>query len=226
MADDEILEFNFAGVQPATWGEFRALPRGEYQLQCVECTKYYTGESKGKADPSKPNLLFGFRVINHPDYENSEFLGFKGLSHSLLADSSKFLLNSLMCLIPEVDWDKNGIKIPLSQLMEKVKGATVNAVIDWEINNGTGDNANKRYVNNKIKALKKYDPTVPPPKATEGNPPIISNSNGASPIAQQAMAGVPADEVNSFLNDWPGGTPQPAAAVPAPSESNFFDEPF
>lgn len=220
---NEVLDFDFVGVEPATFGDFRALPKGEYQLQCVGCTKYYTGESKGNPDPNKPNLLFDFRVINHPEYDGSEFIGAgNGLSHSLLPASKGFLLNTLMALVPEKDWQQ-GIKMPLSELISLVKGRPVNGVIDWEINAGSGKHTGKRFVNNRIKSLKPYDATIPPPKATEGNPPVISNNAAnTSPVAQQAAAGVPQSEVDSFLSSIPGD-----AGTPATQSSSGFDfEPF
>lgn len=207
MSDDDILDLNFAGLEPAIPGAWATLPKGEYQLQCVGAKKFLTGENQNKPDPSKPNLEFTMMIINHP---NADYVGTEWkLYHSLGNNewSRKFLLNSLMCLIPEVDWQKGGMQIPLSALVQKIQGRTSNGLIEWEINERDG----KKYVNNKLKALKKYDPTVAPPVATEGNPPTVVN-NEPSPTARQATAGVSQDEVNSFLGEWPGG-PAPAAVA-------------
>jgi hypothetical protein len=219
--DDDILEFDFEGVDPAVFGDWLALPKGEYNLQCVGAKKFLTGESKGTPDPTKPNLAFKFVVINHPEYSGREL---NELNHSLGEKGRPFLLNTLMCLIPEIDWQGGALKqIRLSELIAKVNGRPVNGTISWSINNGTGDNAGKKYVNNDIQGLKMYDASIPQPVATEGNPPVIDNRNSSvSPTAQQAAAGVPASEVQSFLdNAWPGAT------APATSGSTDFGmEPF
>lgn len=221
MADDDILEFDFEGVEPATFGDWRALPKGEYNLQCIGAKKFFTGESAGKPDTSKPNLAFKFVVINHPEYTGREL---KELNHSLGEKSRQFLLNTLMCLIPEIDWQGGALKqIKLSELIAKVSGRPVNGTINWSINMGTGDNAGKKYVNNDIQGLKKYDESITQPVATEGNPPAPDNSSSVSPAAQAAASGVPANEVQSFLDSaWPGGATAPAAS----GSTDFGLEPF
>jgi hypothetical protein len=99
----------------------------------------------------------------------------------------------------------------------------VNGIINWSINAGTGANAGKKYVNNDIQGLKIYDTSITQPVATEGNPPVIDNSNSSvSPAAQQAAAGVPASEVQSFLDSaWPGAT-----APTSSGSTDFGMEPF
>lgn len=220
MSDDDILEFDFEGVEPATFGDWQALPKGEYNLQCIGAKKFLTGESKGTPDPSKPNLAFKFVVINHPEFTGREL---KELNHSLGEKGRPFLLNTLMCLIPEIDWQGGALKqVRLSELIVKVTDRPVNATITWSINAGTGENAGKKYVNNDIQGLKQYDASITQPVATEGNPPVIDNRNSSvSPAAQAAASGVPANEVQSFLDSaWPGATD------PAVGAQDFGLEPF
>lgn len=219
MSDDDILDFNFAGVEPAIPGAWTTLPKGEYQLQCNGARRFFTGEGRGEPDSNKPNLEFSFIVINHPntDYVGTEHKLFNSLSNNEW--TRKFLLNTLMCLMPEIDWQKGGMQVPMSQLIQKVQGRMVNGLIEWEVSEKDG----KKYVNNKLKALKKYDPTVAPPVATEGNPPSVVNTE-SSAVVKQANAGVSQDEVNSFLGEWPGG-PAPAA-VAANSTEDALDFSF
>jgi hypothetical protein len=214
---EEMLDFDFVGVEPATSG-FTTLPAGEYNVQCVAAKKYYTGEAKALAegrpiDTSKPNLEFSLIVINHPDFNNEELR----LSHSLGEKSRPFLLNTLMCLIPEVNWQQGGLKYKLGDLIRMLVGKTANATVDNEIakSMSTGND----YVRHTVKALKKYDPTVPPPKVTENNPPRIQKGN-ASPTQQAAAGGVVSpEETANFLNQWPGGT----TPAPAPTEGTAID---
>lgn len=215
--EDEVLVFDFEGVEPAVFGTFVSMPKGEYNLQCVSCEKFYakakTGATKGEPDPNKPGLKFTFSINAHPTFTGVEI----SIWHMLAKENQKFLLNTLMCLIPEFDWQQNGIKIPISQLMQRVQGRPCNGTIDWEINVSNG----KKYVNNKLQGLKPFDQGVTQPMPSEGNPPTVVN-DAASPVTNQASSGVSPDEVNSFLNDWPGGTATPAAS---PGDT-FGLEPF
>jgi hypothetical protein len=221
MSDDDILEFNFEGVEPATGSGWAAMPKGEYNLQCVGAEKFYAkaknGPNKGQPDPNRPGLRFNFVVTDHPVFTGTE----RSIWHVFPAadkpDDWKYILNTLMCLIPEFDWQKNGIKIPMSALFQQVQNRPVNGMISWEVNVKDG----KKYVNNSLDGLRKYDPSITQPVATENNPPVFDNSS-VSPAAQQAAAGVPASEVQSFLDSaWPGAT-APAAS----GSADFGMEPF
>jgi len=212
MSDDEVLEFDFEGVEPAIFGNWRAIPKGEYNLQCIGAKKFYTGEAAGKPDTSKPNLAFKFVVTNHPEYTGR---GLRELNHSLGEKSRSFLLNTLMCLVPEVDWQGGGLKqMKLSELIQMVQNRPVNGTVNWCIDIGTGQHAGKKFVNNELQGLKVFNADIEQPVATEGNPPVIDNRNSAvSPTAQAAAAGVSQDEVASFLNSGPfGGAPEAAPA--------------
>jgi hypothetical protein len=217
--DDLVLELNFAGIEPATWGVYKKLPKGEYNVQVVSCEKFYAKDKTTKEpDPNKPGLHFVFSVTNHPEYEGTELHYYQMLGK----ENYKFLLNTLMCLIPEMNWQQDGIKVPLSQLIAKVQGRPSNAFVDWEIN----AKDNKRYVNNVLQGLKPYDPSIKQPVAKEGDPPIIVNDAG-SPVAQQAVGGVSREEAEAFLSSLPGQETPAAAPSSAPATSNFFgDEPF
>src|SRR5260221_14220347 len=108
--EDEVLEFNFEGVTPVVAGSFVAMPRGEYTLQCIGVSKFYAknkeGPNKGEPNPNKPGLHFSFLVTMHPTFEGKEM----GLWHMLGESNMKFLLNTLMVLVPGFDWNKNGLK--------------------------------------------------------------------------------------------------------------------
>jgi hypothetical protein len=126
-----------------------------------------------------------------------------------------------MALIPEFPWQQGGIKVPISQLMQKVQGRPCNGLIEWEINTKN----DRKYVNNNLTSIKPFDQGITQPVVTEGNPPTVVNDT-PSAISQQAASGVTQSEVNEFLNQWPGGEAT-ASTTPAPSDSsNFFDEPF
>ncbi len=218
---NEVINFDFAGVDPAEPGVSFLLPSGEYNVQCVGARKYFTGESQNKPDSTKPNIEFMFQVINHPQYTGIE----TKLSHSLLPASRQFLLNTLMCLIPEKNWQQDGIKVPLGQLIEALKGKTANAVTFHD--DFRGKDGRTVYIW-KIKGLKKFDPTVPSPILTDTNPPkyMLEPQAPPSAVAQQAAQGVanPAD-VQQFMQDWPGGTP--SAPAPSTPPADFgLDEPF
>jgi hypothetical protein len=214
--DDEILDFDFAGIEPAMPGVFIALPKGEYQVQCVSAKKYFTGESRGNPDTSKPNLEFMLSIINHPNYNGRELR----LSHSLGESSRQFLLNTLMCLIPEADWQQAGLKIKLGELIQKLIGRTANGLVDWEITKS--QKSGYDIVVNNLVGLKRFDATVPPPMPSEGNPPIISRGS-STPVAKQAAQGVVSqNEVANFLNEWPGGDSKPAQPTATPSTDFGF----
>lgn len=209
MADDELLEFNFGGVEPAVVGTYVTLPKGEYTMQCLSAEKC-------TSKTNKPMLKFVFAITNHPAYE-----GYSGngttIWHLLEKENAKFLLNSLMCLIPEKPWQQDGIKVPLSTLLQQVQGRPVNGIIDWKVDTYEG----KDIVKNDLKGLKPYDASITPPVASEGNPPVLTKTS-ASETKQAASAGVPASEVNEFLSNFPGGTATPAATL----ASDFGLEPF
>lgn len=215
---DEVINFNFGDVEPATPSMFTLIPSGEYQFQCVGLRKYNTGEAKdpkGVGDVSKPNLEFKLQIINHTMYQGTELK----LSHSVTDPKSRgFLLNTLLCLMPGPNWQRDGIQIPLSQLIQQVQGKTTNGVVFHDSFKGTdGDTV---YVA-KIKGLKNFDPTVPPPMPTEDNPPkYMLEKRPAPAIQQQAAHGVSEADKANFLNQWPGGTaPVPAPASAGNSES-------
>lgn len=218
--DDLVLELNFEGIEPASFGVFKKLPRGDYNVQVVSCQKFYAKDKTTKEpDPNKPGLHFVFSVTNHPDYEGTEL----GYWQMLGKENYPFLLNTLQCLIPEMNWQQNGIKVPLSQLILKVQGRPCNAYVDWEINAKDG----KRYVNNTLKGLKPFDQSIKQPVATEGDPPIITNNADTSPVAQQAAGGVSREEAEAFLSSLPGQeTPTVPAPAPPASDNFFGDEPF
>ena len=223
MSDDDILEFDFEGVDPAVSGGRIALPRGEYNLQCTALRKYLKGDKGGtqQGDPNNPGLAFTFVVNNHPEFTGQEFK----LYHPLGEKTRPFLLNTLMCLIPDKPWQSSGIKVPLSALIQQAVGRPCNGLIDWEIN--VSKETDRKYVNNNLTSLKAYDPTIIPPVATEGNPPTVVNDS-PSALSQKAASGVSKEEVNEFLSGWDqsstAGTP--AAPAPAPGGNDFFDETF
>jgi hypothetical protein len=220
MADDETIEFNFEGVEPAVFGAFVVMPKGEYNLQCTGLRKYYKGDKGGtiQGDINQPGLEFTMTVSVHGIYEGKEFK----LYHPFKSENEKFLLNTLMCLLPDFDWQRNGLKIPLSALIERAVGRPANGLISWKVETYTkeGETKPRTIVKNELNSLKPFDQSITQPVATEGNPPILTSTE-PSAIAQQAAAGVSPDEVNSFLNEWPGGSPAPAAPA-----SGFGDEPF
>lgn len=222
---NEVISFDFEGVDPAEPGLFVLLPSGEYNMQCTGARKYFTGESKGEPDSTKPNLEFTFQIINHPQYAGIE----TKFSHSLLPAGRQFLLNTLMCLMPEKNWQQNGIKVPLGQLVQALQGKTCNAVTFHD--DFKGKDGRTVYIW-KIKGLKKFDPTVPPPVVTDTNPPkyMLEPQAPPSPVAQQAAAGVASQaDVQQFMQDWPGGTPsgQPTASAPSQqAPADFGLDPF
>jgi len=204
---NEVLNFDFGDVEPAAPGMFVLIPSGEYQVQCIGGRKYFTGETSEKAgDPNKPNLEFKFSIINHPLYEGMELK----LSHSLGSSSRQFLLNTLMCLIPDKPWQQSGIQIPLGALLQAIQGRTTNSIVFHD--DFKGKEGNTVYIA-KIKGLKKFDPTVPAPMPTDTNPPrYMLEKNPTSPVQQQAAQGVVSpEETQQFINQWPGGSPPPAA---------------
>jgi hypothetical protein len=182
--------------------------------------KYHKGDKGGteQGDPSNPGLEFTLVITGHPTYEGKEMK----LYHPLAKTNEQFLLNTLMCLVPDKPWQQNGIKVPLSELTRAVVGRPVNGLVDWKIEQGYKDST-KKFVKNELTSLKKFDGSITQPMPTEGNPPVIINEP-ASGITQQAAGGVSPGEVNEFLNQWPGGTP--SASTPAPAEGNFFSDPF
>jgi len=205
-SDDEVLEFDFEGVNPAVFTSFVAMPKGEYNLQCIGLRKYFKGDEGGKkdGDTDKPGLEFTFSVTTHPSFSGRELK----IWHPFGESSRQFLLNTLMCVIPGPDWQQNGIKVPISQLKEQAAGRPCNGLVDWEITTGTNKNVGKRFVNSSLKSLKPFDPSITQPVATEGNPPVIDNSQSSvSATTQAAASGVPSDEVNAFLNSIPGSSP-------------------
>jgi len=216
---NEVISFDFAGIDPAEPGVFMLLPSGEYNMQCVGARKYYTGESKNEPDSTKPNLEFTLQIINHPQYTGIE----TKLSHSLLPAGRQFLLNTLMCLIPEKNWQQDGIKVPLGQLVDALRGKTCNAVTFHD--DFKGKDGRTVYVW-KVKGLKKFDPTIVPPVVTDTNPPkyMLEPQPPASPTTQQAAAGVAnPDDVQQFMQDWPGGTPSAAAPSQPPADFGLGD---
>jgi len=215
---NEVLEFDFEGVEPATFSGRVAMPKGEYNLQCTAIRKYFKGDKGGTVpgQQDKPGLEFTFAVNNHPDYTGQEFK----IWHPLSQEAKPFLLNTLTCLIPEFNWQANGIRVPLSQLIEKGRGRPCNGYIEWEINVSEKDD--RKYVNNRLQNVKPFDQSITQPMPTEGNPPTVVNES-ASQITKQAASGVSKEEVNQFLGQWDQSTGTPA---PAPSESNFFNDPF
>lgn len=227
--EDEVLNFNFGDVEPATFGSFVAMPKGEYNLQCTSVEKFYAkSKQTGQPDPSKPGLRFNFIVTNHPVHTGVERSLWHVFPQTDNKDDWKYLLNTLMCLIPDENWQRDGIQMPLSKLFSLAQGRPVNGSIDWEINTVTKDGVTNKYVNNKLQGLKKFDPGITQPTATEGNPPILTNDT-ASPTAQAASAGVSQAEVQGFLNEWPGATSETSSSTtPAPSTgaSDFGLEPF
>jgi len=219
VMDDDVLEFNFEGVEPATFGVFTKLPKGEYNLQVVSCEKFYakTSANDKTPDPNKPGLHFVFSITNHPTYEGIEQPFWQMLGKS----NEKFLLNTLMCLIPEYDWKRNGIKIPMAAFVQKVVGRPCNGMIEWKINEYEG----KRFIQNNLEALKPYDQGITQPVATEGNPPTLTDTS-TSTVTKQASAGVSSSEVDSFLSDWPGGPAPATTPTSSVTDFGFGDEPF
>ncbi len=219
---NEVISFDFADAEPAAPGAFILIPSGEYQLQCNGARKYFTGEGKNQPDSTKPNIEFQFTIINHPDYQGQEMK----LSHSLLPASRNFLLNTLMCLIPNKDWKQDGIKVPLGQLIQAVTGRPTNGVVYHD--DFTGKDGTTVYLA-KLKGLLPYDPTKPPPQVTDTNPPkYMLERNPAGPTQQQAASGVVSpQETQEFMNQWPGGQPPAPATSPQQGTADFgFDEPF
>lgn len=213
---DEVFEFDFEGVEPASFGARQKLPKGDYCLQVQSVEKFFA-KTDGSPDPNKPGLHFTFAITNHPSFEGQEIEFWQMLGKK----NEQFLLNTLECLVPEFNWRQNGIKIPMSQLFQKLTGRPCNGFIDWEISSYN----NRRFVQNSLKGLKKFDPSIQPTMPTEGNPPILTQEQ-TSPTMQQAASGVSESEVNEFLGNWPGGTPT-GNSDPAPSDTgNFFSEPF
>lgn len=219
MSDDELLEFNFEGVDPAAFGGRVAMPKGEYNLQCTALRKYYKGDKGGtqQGDNNHPGLEFTFAINNHPMFTGQELK----LWHPMAESNKQFLLNTLMAVIPGPDWQKDGIKIPLSGLIQQAVGRPCNGLIDWEIN----VKDDQKYVNNKLQSVKPFDQGISQPMPTEGNPPVIIRSE-SSAISRQAAGGVSKEEVNEFLGGWDQSSSGTPAATPPSDSGNFFDEPF
>lgn len=220
---NEVIGFDFAGIDPAEPGVSILLPSGIYNVQCIGLRKYFTGESKNEPDSTKPNLEFKFQVINHPNYTGIE----TKLSHSLLPAGKQFLLQTLMCLLPEKNWQQDGIKVPLGQLAQAIQGKTANAVTFHD--DFKGKDGSTVYIW-KIKGLKPFDPTIVQPMPDENNPPkYMLEKQPPSPVAAQAAQGVATQaDVQQFMQDWPGGTPS-APTTPSPSQqapSDFGLDPF
>lgn len=208
---NEVITFDFGDVEPAEPGMYALIPSGEYQVQCVGARKYFTGENTDTPKLDKPNIEFKFTIISHPLYEGTELK----LSHSLSHQGSRpFLLNTLMCLIPDKPWQQSGIQIPIGALIQGVQGRTTNAIVFHD--DFKGKEGNTVYIA-KIKGLKKFDPTVAAPMPSETNPPqYMLQKSPPTPLQQQAAQGVVSpEETQQFINQWPGGSPPPAQPTPS-----------
>lgn len=216
MSDPNVFEFDFEGVEPAVFGFKQKLPYGDYCLQVSSVDKFFA-KTDGSPDPNKPGLHFVFTITNHPMFEGQELPFWQMLGKK----NEQYLLNTLECLVPEFNWRQNGIKIPISQLFQKLIGRPCNGYVSAKPDTYEG----RTFIANKLEGLKKFDPSIPPTMPTEGNPPVLTQTQ-SSPTAQQAASGVSESEVNEFLGNWPGATPQ-GSSTPAPSDTgNFFSEPF